>query len=85
MTQGLVETRQQQLRMVDRRVRLTGEILANIRSLKLYAYEAYFASRITGYRDKELARVRKRARIRATMQMVTVRYELPLPTPGVRD
>jgi ATP-binding cassette subfamily C (CFTR/MRP) protein 1 len=73
MTKGLVNTRQKQLQMLDQRVRLTSEISGNIRSLKLYAYEAYFAARILFYRDKELARVRKRVRIRATMQMVTVR------------
>lgn len=73
MTQGLVTTRQQQLRMVDQRVRLTTEILSNIRSLKLYAYETYFGNRILDCREKELARVRKRLRIRASMQMVTVR------------
>lgn len=73
MTQGLVTTRQQQLKMVDQRVRLTTEILSNIRSLKLYAYETYFGDRILNCREKELARVRKRLRIRASMQMVTVR------------
>ncbi|KAJ9097158.1 hypothetical protein QFC21_004827 [Naganishia friedmannii] len=70
LTHGLVTTRQQQLKMVDRRVRLTTEILNAIRQIKLYAYESYFSKRVLDCRDQELARVRERMRIRATLQMV---------------
>jgi ATP-binding cassette subfamily C (CFTR/MRP) protein 1 len=68
----LTNTRQQQLRMLDRRVRLTTEVLSTIRQIKLYAYEGYFGKRITEYREKELARLRKRKRIGASLSMVMV-------------
>ncbi|KAI5452228.1 hypothetical protein NCC49_000793 [Naganishia albida] len=66
----LTNTRQQQLKMMDRRVRLTTEVLSAIRQIKLYAYEGYFSKRITEYREKELARLRKRKRSAASLSMV---------------
>lgn len=68
----LTKTRQQQLRMLDRRVRLTSESLAMIRQIRLFAYESYFGKRITEYREKELARLRKRKRSDAILAMVMV-------------
>jgi L-ribulose-5-phosphate 3-epimerase UlaE len=68
----LTNTRQQQLKMLDRRVRLTTEVLSTIRQIKLYAYEGYFGKRITEYREKELARLRKRKRSGASLSMVMV-------------
>lgn len=69
----LNECRQQQLKMVDRRVRLTSEALSTIRQIKLYAYEGYFGKRITDYREKELARLRKRKKSEASLSMLMVR------------
>lgn len=68
----LTKSRQQQLKLLDRRVRLTSEVLASIRQIKLYAYEGYFGPRITEYRGKELARLRKRKRSNARLSMVMV-------------
>ncbi|KAJ9090797.1 hypothetical protein QFC20_007824 [Naganishia adeliensis] len=65
----LNECRQQQLKMLDRRVRLTSEALSTIRQIKLYAYEGYFGKRITDYREKELARLRKRKRSEASHEL----------------
>lgn len=47
-------------------------MLSGIRQLKLYAYETYFGQRILAYREKELARLRRRKRDRAVLDMVTV-------------
>jgi ABC-type multidrug transport system fused ATPase/permease subunit len=69
----LNKCRQQQLKMLDRRVRLTSEVLSTIRQIKLYAYEGYFSKRITEYREKELARLRKRKRSEASLSMLMVR------------
>lgn len=68
----LTRCRQQQLKMLDARVRLTTEVLSAIRQIKLYAYEGFFGKRITEYREKELARLRKRQRSNASLSMVTV-------------
>lgn len=72
-TSELTKSRQQQLRMLDRRVRLTTEVLSTIRQIKLYAYEGFFGKRISAYREKELARLRKRKRSEASLAMLVVR------------
>lgn len=57
-----VQTRMQktQMKNKDQRTRLMNEILNNIRSIKLYAWENAFAQRLFGIRnDKELAMLRK--------------------------
>ncbi|KAJ9110598.1 hypothetical protein QFC22_006716, partial [Naganishia vaughanmartiniae] len=65
------ESRQQQLKVMDKRVRLTTEVLSAIRQIKLYAYEAYFEKRMLSHRGQELARLRKNIRSRATLFMIT--------------
>jgi ATP-binding cassette subfamily C (CFTR/MRP) protein 1 len=75
-TSDLTKSRQQQLKMLDRRVRLTTEVLSTIRQIKLYAYEGFFGKRISDYREKELARLRKRKRSEASfirVQALTIR------------
>jgi hypothetical protein len=67
---ALTDSRQQQLKMLDRRVRLTTEVLSTVRQIKLYAYETYFGDRIGEYREKELARLRKRSRSSASLTML---------------
>jgi hypothetical protein len=67
---ALTDSRQQQLKMLDRRVRLTTEVLSTVRQIKLYAYETYFGDRIGEYREKELARLRKRGRSSASLTML---------------
>ncbi|KZO97808.1 hypothetical protein CALVIDRAFT_513006 [Calocera viscosa TUFC12733] len=51
---------QQQMRNKDSRTRLMSEILANIRSIKLYAWEYAFGRRLRGIReDREIRMLRK--------------------------
>jgi ATP-binding cassette subfamily C (CFTR/MRP) protein 1 len=69
---SLTTARKLQLKTQDRRVRLTTEVLAMIRQIKLYAYESYFGKRIGSYREKELARLRKRNRDEASLEMLMV-------------
>lgn len=75
---ALTDSRQQQLKQQDRRVRLTTELLSIIRQVKLYAYEEYFGKRITAYRERELARLRKRNRSDASLTMLMVSRILAL-------
>ncbi|KAJ9097159.1 hypothetical protein QFC21_004828 [Naganishia friedmannii] len=72
MFKDMRESRQQQLKVMDKRVRLTSEVLSAIRQIKLYAYEAYFEKRMLGHRGQELARLRKNIRARATLSMITL-------------
>lgn len=79
---SLRSSRRQQLRVVDRRVRLITGILASIRQVKLFAYEEYFGRRILGHREKELARLRRRNREKAVLDTVTVSHP---PVPEMRN
>ncbi|KAK9350318.1 P-loop containing nucleoside triphosphate hydrolase protein [Lipomyces doorenjongii] len=50
-----------QMKVKDKRTRLTGEILASIKSIKLYAWEEAFIARLNAIRnDQELANLRKK-------------------------
>ncbi|KAK9365725.1 P-loop containing nucleoside triphosphate hydrolase protein [Lipomyces kononenkoae] len=50
-----------QMKVKDKRTRLTGEILASIKSIKLYGWEASFIDRVNAIRnDQELANLRKK-------------------------
>ncbi|KAK9257215.1 P-loop containing nucleoside triphosphate hydrolase protein [Lipomyces tetrasporus] len=50
-----------QMKVKDKRTRLTGEILASIKSIKLYAWEESFIDRVNAIRnDQELANLRKK-------------------------
>ncbi|EJD45444.1 ATP-dependent bile acid permease [Auricularia subglabra TFB-10046 SS5] len=50
---------QRNIRTTDERVRLLQEVLVGIRSVKMYAWETYFAHRIGSLRDKELTMIRR--------------------------
>ncbi|KAM0755919.1 ATP-dependent bile acid permease [Meredithblackwellia eburnea MCA 4105] len=70
--QGLFVTtmfraRQEQLKVVDQRVRLIQEVLNGIRVIKLYAYETFFKGRISKLRGEELSSLRKIALVRSGM------------------
>lgn len=54
----LVGSRQAQMALIDKRVRLLSEILKSIRQIKIYAYEAFFGERIIQIREKELSRLK---------------------------
>ncbi|KAK9234707.1 P-loop containing nucleoside triphosphate hydrolase protein [Lipomyces kononenkoae] len=50
-----------QMKVKDKRTRLTGEILVSIKSIKLYAWEEAFIERLNAIRnDQELANLRKK-------------------------
>jgi len=55
----ILKYRRAQEKVVDQRVRLIGEIISNIRSVKLYAYERHFAAKVFELRQQELASLRK--------------------------
>lgn len=59
--------RQAQMKIVDKRVRLLSEIMSNIRAVKLYAYETFFGQKVSGYRQQELAKLRRNGLNRSTM------------------
>jgi len=54
----LVGSRQAQMALIDKRVRLLSEVLKSIRQIKIYAYEAFFGERIIQIREKELSRLK---------------------------
>jgi ribosomal protein S18 acetylase RimI-like enzyme len=63
---------EQQMKNRDKRTRLMSELLANIKSIKLYAWENTFIRRILETRnDQELKLLKK-------IGVVTVRIFLPL-------
>ncbi|KAH8110164.1 multidrug resistance-associated ABC transporter [Phellopilus nigrolimitatus] len=55
------------VKITDRRVRLTSEVLQGIRLIKFYAWEAFYAHQIGGLREKEIAKNRRVAIASATM------------------
>jgi ABC-type bacteriocin/lantibiotic exporter with double-glycine peptidase domain len=54
----LMKYRAKQEQIVDRRVRLLSEIINNIRSVKLYAYETFFGQKVTELRSQELSKLK---------------------------
>jgi len=58
MFKTILKYRQKQEKIVDRRVRLLGEVINNIRAVKLYAYESHFEARISELREKELKKLK---------------------------
>ncbi|OCF34449.1 cadmium ion transporter [Kwoniella heveanensis BCC8398] len=63
----MMRTRQSQLQYVDGRVRLLGETITAIRSVKLFAYVSFFSSRVADMRKNELVYLRRNGWNRATM------------------
>ncbi|ORY22828.1 ABC transporter type 1, transmembrane domain-containing protein [Naematelia encephala] len=63
----MITYRQAQMKVVDQRVRLLSEIINNIRAVKMYAYENFFAGRVTALREQELAKLRRNGINRSTM------------------
>ncbi|CDZ97481.1 Multidrug resistance-associated protein/mitoxantrone resistance protein, ABC superfamily [Phaffia rhodozyma] len=66
----MIGTRQRQMKIVDSRVRLLQEILSGIRVIKFMAYEEYFGSRISDYRQDEMEELKKNCLMRAIMSAV---------------
>ncbi|KAH8086808.1 multidrug resistance-associated ABC transporter [Filobasidium floriforme] len=71
MMNQLIGSRQEQMKFIDKRLRLLSEIFKSIRQIKLYAYEAFFGERIIQVREKELGRLKvivwNRSMVIATM------------------
>lgn len=53
--------RKKAVKITDLRIRLTTEVLQGIRLIKLYAWEAFYTSQISGLRKKEIQAIRKQA------------------------
>ena len=51
--------RKKMVTITDQRVRLTTEVLQGIRLIKYYAWESFYAGKISGLRGRELQRVKK--------------------------
>jgi ATP-binding cassette subfamily C (CFTR/MRP) protein 1 len=51
----------EQMKLKDKRIRLTNEVLSGIKVLKLYAWETSYEQEIQSIRDKELVLLRKAA------------------------
>lgn len=58
MFRRILTYKREQQKIVDQRVKLLGEIINNIRAVKLYAYEKYFGDKIGDLRKKELFKLR---------------------------
>lgn len=59
MFSKLIVYRKTQEEIVDIRVRLLTDIISNIRSVKLYAYERFFGKQVSDLRDRERDKLRK--------------------------
>ncbi|KAF8192931.1 multidrug resistance-associated ABC transporter [Pholiota molesta] len=64
------------VKITDRRVRLTTEVLQGIRLIKAYGWEAFYSRQITNLRVQEVARIRKSS-IAAALLIATF-YFLPV-------
>ncbi|KAI0371903.1 multidrug resistance-associated ABC transporter [Pilatotrama ljubarskyi] len=53
--------------LTDQRVRMTTEVLAGIRLLKYYAWERFYAHKVSNLREKEVSTIRKVAAARSTL------------------
>ncbi|KAF9573820.1 Multidrug resistance-associated protein 1 [Mortierella alpina] len=60
------------LAAMDRRVRLTTEVLAGIKVVKIYGWESAFLERIKNLRDKELAALRTIGIVQAFMSIIFI-------------
>ncbi|CAO3565475.1 unnamed protein product [Mortierella alpina] len=60
------------LAAMDRRVRLTTEVLAGIKVVKIYGWESAFLNRIGNLRDKEIAALRTIGIVQALMSIVFI-------------
>jgi ATP-binding cassette subfamily C (CFTR/MRP) protein 1 len=68
--------RRKQVEKVDKRVQLLGEVVNAIRAVKLYAYETYFANKISAMRSNEHQTLRQIALCRSTVNSSF--YALPI-------
>jgi ATP-binding cassette subfamily C (CFTR/MRP) protein 1 len=55
----IVKQRQKGVKITDKRVRLTTEVLQGIRLIKMYGWEAFYYQQISNFREKEIKTVQK--------------------------
>ena len=55
----ITKQREKGLKITDKRVRLTTEVLQGIRLIKMYGWEAFYYKQISDFREKEIKTVRK--------------------------
>jgi ATP-binding cassette subfamily C (CFTR/MRP) protein 1 len=67
MFQRLLRNRQAQTKLIDERVGLMGEIINNIRAVKLYAYERSMSKKVSIVREKEMTMLRAYGGLRSTL------------------
>ena len=68
----LLRHRRAQIKVVDERVRVLGEIINAIRSVKVFAWERHFASMVSEMRGSEHSLLRKRALLSSTINSIFV-------------
>ncbi|KAF9473172.1 P-loop containing nucleoside triphosphate hydrolase protein [Pholiota conissans] len=72
----MISQRQKCVKITDRRVRLTTEVLQGIRLIKAYGWEAFYAHHITNLREQEISRIKKSS-IAAAL-LISTFYFLPV-------
>jgi ATP-binding cassette, subfamily C (CFTR/MRP), member 1 len=55
----IVKQREKGVKITDKRVRLTTEVLQGIRLIKMYGWEAFYYQQISTFREQEIKTVRK--------------------------
>ena len=55
----IIKQREKGVKITDKRVRLTTEVLQGIRLIKMYGWEAFYYQQISNYRENEIKTVRK--------------------------
>ena len=55
----VLKQREKGVKITDKRIRLTTEVLQGIRLIKMYGWEAFYYQQITNFREKEIKTVRK--------------------------
>ncbi|KDQ52618.1 hypothetical protein JAAARDRAFT_40221 [Jaapia argillacea MUCL 33604] len=60
------------IKITDRRVRLTNEVLQGVRLIKFYSWEAFFGHRIASLRGAEVETIRKSAMARSLLIAVVI-------------
>ena len=67
----LRKIRLKQTEAIDRRTRLLTEIIANIRAVKVYAWESTFGTKIAELRKQEIIHLRRYGLLRSTIASIS--------------
>jgi ATP-binding cassette subfamily C (CFTR/MRP) protein 1 len=63
----LLRNRQAQTKLIDKRVGLMGEIINNVRAIKLYAYERSMSQKVSTVREEEMVILQAYGGLRSTL------------------